>query len=1035
MNIIHLSDFHLRNEKLDIMHERVLKALLNDLEDYVNESTLLIFSGDFINAGGKDFDNPEDAFYSFRNSVFNPLLEKFPTLKNRIFFTPGNHDLTRGNISILEKSHKENMLEKPANRTEFYTHFRQNVVGMELYQAFKENFYGNYPDKNISALEDNFTLKIDGFKIGISSFNSSFLCYSDSDEGNVLLLEEQLTNSLEEVGSCNVKIAILHHPLNFYHQSEREMIKNFLEKEYDLVFIGHTHKQQSEFNQTLLGNCYFSVGKSLNSLVTESTTYTNGYSVIEFNPGITLKVNLRKYSSNGERFIANSDYGRENGVHEISVNKNLGNEKAKELRINPRFKEFLNDIGANFRHKNKSTIRLEEIYIYPNLERYDYSSSDEERNTTVNSKDIFADININDTKRVVILGDNSSGKTSFSKKVFEQIFEKENYYPIFIKGEDIKSTDTRELIKLKNTLLNDQYESEKIPTIKRPFFIIDNLNDAKLKHIYIKKFVGSLVQNNFDFLFTWDQLFTFNEIFDSLISKMEVYEIMPFGKKYRFQLLEKWTDFEIFKNEQERLNQLYEVEKLVDSIVGKNLVPAFPLYILTILQATELYPTENLEKSTLGHYYDVLIKSALGKILVKNSDIEKYYTYLSELANKMYEKESKTLSEEEFIDFHKYYVQQYNLHKNGFIEMERNLILCDIMLNNKKCYKFKYDYIYYYFLGKFLADNLEDSIIKKKIVKIADSLYNTDDANTFLFLSHHSKSEFVIQTIVNTARGIFPNIEMLNFGDDIKEIDKLITEASTTITLDITKTPREYKLNELEESDEHINSNSSISYDSEDNKNSIDTIAEINKSFKTIEILGLILKNRSASLKADPKMEIARETYFLGLRSTSLIFKTFLEGEEFIKDEIVQLISKDPSLTKSDKEELAKKFIFNMYYMTAYTIIKRVSSSVATKDLEPTFDDLRTEFKGNNAISLIDIANKLEYSSKFPFQELDNLKGQFKNNQFSFFLLKRFSLNHLRMFPMKEVEKQKICSKLDIPISTQRHIEMTSKVTKQRRNQ
>lgn len=119
-----------------------------------------------------------------------------------------------------------------------------------------------------------------------------------------------------------------------------------------------------------------------------------------------------------------------------------------------------------------------------------------------------------------------------------------------------------------------------------------------------------------------------------------------------------------------------------------------------------------------------------------------------------------------------------------------------------------------------------------------------------------------------------------------------------------------------------------------------------------------------------------------------------------------------------------------MYYVTSYSIFKRISNSIAIKDLEPTFNDLKNTFPNNNAISLIDISNKLEYSSSFPFDDVDQLVTKLKNNKFPYFLLRRLSFNYLRMFPMKETERQKICNKLEIPIKTQRQIEMQSKVKK-----
>jgi len=1036
MKIIHLADFHLDNEDLPVNHQRIIKALIVDLKNYkIDEETLLIFSGDFLNLGGKNFKNPNISFEKFNELVFEVILSNFPCLQGKIFFVAGNHDLDRSKIKASNKALKKQILHSEESREDIYNELKEGISGLELYNTFKADFFSKdlYKDSKLTFFENTFKLAVGSELVGIAAINSSTFCYENNDFGNLLLFEKQLSNSLIHIYDCEVKIAILHHPINFYHQSEREKIKSFLEKEFDLVFLGHTHRQESEFNQTLNGHCYFSVGKSLNGEVDESSPYTNGYSIIEFITNQKIIVNLRKFNNKNDTFLSNSDYGSEEGLQEIFINKNLVTSLTGKLEINSNFRKYLSDVGANLTHQSRDVIKLDDIYIYPNLDNYDMSS--EERKITVNSRDLIDKINGNEIQRLIVLGETSAGKTSFCKKAFEKIFEKGEYYPVLITGEDVKSTDIKILEKLKNTALNEQYLSNAMPSDKKPFFIIDNLNDSKLEPKFKRKFLENLINNDISFLITWNEFFTLSEVFDSLVSLVNVHEILPFGIKYRYQLIEKWISFKEYENEKEKTSFLYEIEKLINSIVGKNLVPAYPLYILTILQSTELFPTENFEQSTFGHYYDILIKSALSKFLTKNSDIEKYYSYLSELAFELHNNKDidsdKKLTEQKFIKFHEKFVSEYNIHKNGFVEMEKNLRNSDVivLLNGK--YGFRYPYIYYYFLGKYLADNLDKSEIKDEIKFLSNSLYNTSSANIYLFLSHHSKAEFVTNIIVENARSLFKDEDILNFSTDIAQINELVSSTSTNISLDTSNTHKENKIESLESEEKNEQVSKINNFEEiEDVANSINYISEINKAFKTIEILGLILKNRYASLKTAPKLEIAKEIYFLGLRTTSTIFKTLVEGEDFIKNDLLDIIGTERTLSKLEKEEITKRIIFNLYYVTSYSIFKRISNSIATKDLEPTFNDLKNMYPENNAIALIDISNKLEYSSTFPFSDVDKVVNQLKNNKFPYFLLRRLSLNYLRMFPMKEQEQQRICSKLEIPIQVQRQIEMTSTTKK-----
>lgn len=1028
LKFIHLTDFHLKSANPSREHKKLIEALFTDLENYVDKNTLLFFTGDFS-------DKFKVNFTDFSKLIFIPIIEKFPILKNRIFFVPGNHDLDRTKIDVTDKMLKSQILADKNSREEIYNKYdNSGNKGLEDYEQFARGFYKDYDGaKLLSNYGNSFKILINNHNIGISCLNSAWLCFDDNDKGNLLLLENQLSNSLNFIDDCYLKIALIHHPLDFIHESEQEQVFEDIQKEYDLVFLGHTHKQQATYNKSLFGNCYFSIGKSLNGLRTKENNYFNGYSITEIEPNIRIKIHLRKYNDIKNVFLPNSDYGDVDGLFSVELNKNLNNENTLEtLRLSESFAKYINDVGANLTHKHKSKITLDDIFIFPSLQKYDYK--DEERNQLISSELIIDEIAPEVITRYIVIGDNSSGKTSLSKKYLSLILKKDGFYPIYIKGEDIKSTSPIELAKLKDRLLNEQYSSSKIPPHKRPIFIIDDFNEAKLQVQFKRAFVDNLIDSEFDFIIFWDEYFTLKDIIDTLSENIQIFELLPFGVKNRFNLIKKWLDFDddLKFKEDEKVSKVYELEKIIDSIIGKNLVPSYPLFILTVLQTLELFPSENFEQSTQGHYYDVLIKSALGKKITNNKEIERYYTYLKELSYCMYSKETERLTEEEFIEFHNKFVKDFNLHKNGFVSTLEVLCETNILYKNGEGYRFKYDYINYYFLGKYLADNLDDEEIRKIIIYLAENIYNSKNANIYLFLSHHSKADFVTNTILESAKSLFYKESILNFDTDIASINKLITDTSQKLILDKSKSHEDYKNEELEEREKLEEEKKSKN--KEEDFNAIDYVSEINKSFKTIEILGLVLKNRYASLKSKPKETIAEEVYFLGLRTTSSIFETLIEGEEFVVKEIINIIGQDKTISKHEKEDLAKKIMFNMYYMTAYSIIKKISNSIATKDLELTFQDVLSKHKDNNAISLIDISNKLDYSHQFPFDDVNNLKTQFKNNKFPYLIMRRLAFNYLRMFPIREKEQQRICSMLEIPIDVQRRVEMTSTTKKKSKN-
>jgi len=82
-------------------------------------------------------------------------------------------------------------------------------------------------------------------------------------------------------------------------------------------------------------------------------------------------------------------------------------------------------------------------------------------------------------------------------------------------------------------------------------------------------------------------------------------------------------------------------EKIVDTIIGKNYVPSYPLFLLTILQSIEIGRPHDLEYSTYGYYYQFLITQSLSKIPLKHDEYDPYFNYLSELANHILKKKGQ----------------------------------------------------------------------------------------------------------------------------------------------------------------------------------------------------------------------------------------------------------------------------------------------------------------------------------------------------------------------------------------------------------
>lgn len=116
----------------------------------------------------------------------------------------------------------------------------------------------------------------------------------------------------------------------------------------------------------------------------------------------------------------------------------------------------------------------------------------------------------------------------------------------------------------------------------------------------------------------------------------------------------------------------------------------------------------------------------------------------------------------------------------GFEEYKNKLLKYSLLYEYYDQIKFKYAYVYYYFVAKYLADNLEKENkkerIQKLVVDMVNNLYKDDYANILMFLIHLSKNEFILKQILDAAKQSFPDYNEILLQSDTEVLNELIGE-------------------------------------------------------------------------------------------------------------------------------------------------------------------------------------------------------------------------------------------------------------------
>ena len=223
--------------------------------------------------------------------------------------------------------------------------------------------YEGIPNSELSCFDSNFILDINGKKIGVSCLNSSWRCYdSKKDKGLIIVGDTQIASASSFINTCNLKIALIHHPYDWISDVEKKVIHNHLHSNFNLMFIGHVHEGDTSVETNYAGSLFVNVATgALTDIRSESRNYSTGFTIIDYKDEIKIVTCLyKRYNHLTKKFVDNTDLG-ENGISlfEIPPQGRLKQIKSAQdhLRtiIDVRFDEMnehLISTGTEFRTEN-----------------------------------------------------------------------------------------------------------------------------------------------------------------------------------------------------------------------------------------------------------------------------------------------------------------------------------------------------------------------------------------------------------------------------------------------------------------------------------------------------------------------------------------------------------------------------------------------------------------------------------------------------------------------------------------------------------
>ena len=283
-------------------------------------------------------------------------------------------------------------------------------------------------------------------------------------------------------------------------------------------------------------------------------------------------------------------------------------------------------------------ISLESVWIEPEFR--DLSSDDDGRagRPSVSLNDEIQSLE-KPGAGLLISGAETSGRSVVCRRLFRSLFAA-GRIPVLVTAERVNNPDIDRFKRRLRALLGEQYDN--VGTIsdrtlkEKCIVIIDDWDVVRLSRSHAAGFLAALqkayhgvvatVRSGYEF-----QWFESTEVITPFAAFRRI-EIADLGSRRRYALIERWCGLLNHSTDVEPHRDLVKSRrKIVNRVLGSNLVPRTPFMVLILLQAIDAGKDSDLTRTGYIRYYKFLIDSTILRN-VTPKDAEGSYALLPELA-------------------------------------------------------------------------------------------------------------------------------------------------------------------------------------------------------------------------------------------------------------------------------------------------------------------------------------------------------------------------------------------------------------------
>ena len=997
--ILHLSDLHIDSKNYQWLTKKtkqIVSAVWNNFSEC--GKIVIVVSGDIAYSGKKEQ-------YDYAKDFFRALLRAFAEKKlgdieldNKIICVPGNHDC---DFDINDNARKM-LLTSIRSNAGMVDESVYNVISA-VQNNFKEFAKDIMIDKTFSlSINNNVIVNAGDKAILFRLYNTAWMSSLKEEQNSIVMPLEMIeTKSI----NADLVVSLFHHYYSWLTPScedNKNRFRKYIMKTSNMILYGHEHTPSSSqvtdyyeseiINEFEGGALYFSQPgcsrtSSFNSIILDLDSFECVIRSFDYSDNLYSMKKERRVNLNQER-------------------------KMDEFRHNSDFLKSLKRMSIPIHNSENVKMTLDEFFVYPDLERINKRQLKVDEDFT-DSSSIIEDSQYH---LVMLEGDDQCGKTSLLNMYYLRFVDK-YMYPIIIQGKNLINDNLDKII---GKAFDDQYCSEDKEKylqngVEKKILIVDDFDECPLNDTCKKKLIDQFLNRFSKVIITTKE----NENVASSYFLMEkkktlAAHIKPLGHVKRNELVKKfYLTYDVNSSSIQKQALLERVKAgfdMVENFLGKEYIPSFPIYILSILLSNTKMQNSSLEQTSYGYCYEALITCALLSCVTDKSKIDRYYNVLTNLAYHIYKRNGRPISEDDFSQFYDKYQEVY--YSQSYKEVKSNLLKCNLLrCTDDYYYKFSYNYIYYFLVAKYMAENMHCKDGLDDIMTLCENIHDEQKANILIFIAHHIKNPQFVEATQLALMSALDNQKPVSLNRD-DDYYKLLNEICESLKKEIVKPTEEIDPErEREKILQKRDENERLIPDDKVDPNSLPIeIQNMNKSLRSIEVVGQIVKNRQGSLPKPDIKTMVMELYGAAFRTIGY-FGTIIESErEHVIEDVIS--NKKEGIPNSEIIKKIDSFLELSSLNFCLFVFSKVINSVGSKELRATFSQIADEI-GTPAAKLVSFSI-ISCFSKLAIPELESLVNELKDNPVAMSIIRARVRSYLYNNHVNFSDRQKIINTVNL---------------------